>query len=449
MGYKSMSVAFESVDDEYPRPEYARNADSLSELVDDVVQSDFMVDLAMARRCQAIERARAFSEKAARRTYSTGNVNSQIAMAERAFTAELAAALHVPDRTAQSLISVSRTLVNDLPSTLDALADGRLSYRHAQVLVDHSNGLSAPDVRKLEGSVLPAAERMTPSQFDRTVRKTRERLRPESMVERQIKADGERYVAIVPEQEGMAILTAYLPAVQAVAIDARLTEICSGLQNSDETRTLTQLRADVFSDILLDADADTTAEAAGAAGSRPGPTSRFRSIRPRVLVSVPVMTLLRKSAEPANLEGYGPIDSDTARQLTANAPSLQRLLTDPVSGATLAVGRERYRIPEDLKTWLRVRDGTCRFPSCNRNAARCDIDHTNDWAKSGGTDHWNLAHLCPSHHALKHASNWKVEQDPGGSGELRWMSPAGNRYTTTAESEVLATAVRVGATDIL
>jgi hypothetical protein len=415
------------------RSPYAVMADRLGDLVDDVVQADYVVGLATARRCEAIERARGWSEQLADAT-GAGSARSR-ELAERSFVAELAAALRVPERTAQSLIWTARTLVNDLPSTLAALAEGRLTYRHAQILVDQSYLLDGDAVSALEIAVLAAASRMTPSQFERKVRTTRERLSPETMTERRIKADTDRCISIVPDRDGMATLTAYLPGVQAVAIHSRLTEIARSLQTDNEARTLTQLRADVFSDLLLDADADDAV--ARAAGRNSSPTARYRSIRPRVLVTVPVLSLLRRRNEPGVLEGYGPIDPQTARELSAQVPTLQRILTHPETGAVLSIGRYRYRVPEDLKTWLRVRDGTCRFPSCSRAAAACDIDHTTDWARGGSTDHNNLAHLCPGHHTLKHASDWKVEQDAGGTGILNWTSPAGYQYTTTPETAVV------------
>ena len=49
----------------------------------------------------------------------------------------------------------------------------------------------------------------------------------------------------------MAWLTAYLPADQAAAIWNRTTAVARGLQGPDESRTLTQLRADAFATALL------------------------------------------------------------------------------------------------------------------------------------------------------------------------------------------------------
>ena len=134
-------------------------------------------------------------------------------------------------------------------------------------------------------------------------------------------------------------------------------------------------------------------------------------IKPQVAVTVPVMTLLGLSDEPGDLAGHGPIDAHTARRLAAQAPSFLRILTHPETGTVLSVGRDRYAVPADLRSWLRLRDETCRFPGCSRRAQRCDIDHVKDWAHGGTTDHDNLIHLCRKHHRLKHTTAWKVSTE--------------------------------------
>ncbi|MCU1577708.1 MAG: hypothetical protein JWP70_2412, partial [Leifsonia sp.] len=103
-----------------------------------------------------------------------------------------------------------------------------------------------------------------------------------------------------------------------------------------------------------------------------------------------------------------------------------------------SVGRESYRVPQDLKNWLQVRDVTCRFPGCSRQAAQCEIDHTRDWAHDGQTRHDNLAHLCKSHHTLKHNTDWQVTQARDGTGNLTWTSPTGRDYTTEPEIRIRA-----------
>lgn len=134
-------------------------------------------------------------------------------------------------------------------------------------------------------------------------------------------------------------------------------------------------------------------------------------IKPQVAVTIPVMTLLGHSDEPGDLAGHGPIDADTARRLAAQAPSFLRILTHPETGTVMSVGRDRYAVPADLRSWLRLRDETCRFPGCSRRAQRCDIDHVKDWAHGGATDHRNLIHLCRKHHRLKHTTGWTVSTE--------------------------------------
>jgi Domain of unknown function (DUF222) len=435
MGRKDMGVAFGSADSSRPWSESGvwtdglGPQDALGAMVDEVIEAEFRVGAAMSRRTQAIERARKYNEALANDPPSgIAPTKSSLDMSRRAFISEIAAALHIPDRTAERLIHTSETLVNQLPATLLALGEGRLSFRHAQILVDNSYGLEPASVRELETRMLPVAQRNTPSRFEQSVRRTRERLNPESMVERQVKAVEERATELVPEQDGMAFVGAHIAAVAGIAIDNRLTELARSLQCDDESRTLTQLKADIFVDILLDVDG----QAGTKAGHGANPIARYRGIRPTVLVTVPAMTLLKRSTEPANVEGYGPIDPATAREIASFSRTMRRLITDPVSGIVLCLDRGRYRIPKDLRTWLRVRDGTCRFPGCNRRAGACEIDHSIDWALNGPTNHDNLACLCPKHHALKGASAWKLEQI--GNGRLRWTSPAKIPYVTDPET---------------
>lgn len=153
-----------------------------------------------------------------------------------------------------------------------------------------------------------------------------------------------------------------------------------------------------------------------------------RGVRAEVLLHVPVLTAMGRSDDAGLLDGYGPIDADTARQLCADAPGFLRILTDPEDGATLSFGRTTYRVPTELRRYLRVRDEVCRFVGCTRSAAHCDIDHTIPWAEDGETIEANLAHLCRGHHRLKERNRWKIQHDPGGV--LKWTSPTGRVYET-------------------
>jgi hypothetical protein len=433
MGHNGSTVAFDAGDDAGFATPYAVGQNALRPFIDDVVESDFVVGLAFARRMKAIDQARqAFAAAPMPNGASTPKSRE---MAHRSFISEIATSLKMAERTADKLIETARVLVTQLPETLTALSEGRLNQRHAQILVDNVIGLSPEARRQLELRMLPVAEKKTPSQFERSVRRTRERLNPESMIERQVAAVEERSVTVLPGQDGMAIVQAEVPVVLAVAIKNRITQIARSLQGGTieggiETRTLTQLEADIFCDILLDGSLlDDQGLPRTDAGQGDSPIDRYRSIRPTIMVTIPANTLVADANAPGELEGYGPIDPQTAREIASMPKSWSRLLTDPVTGIVVRMGREKYRIPESLKLFLQARDGTCRFPGCNKNAVRCDLDHTADWhSKGGASDHDNLAHLCKGHHALKHATGWTVTHLPGAV--LRWVSPAGLIWET-------------------
>ena len=383
--------------------------------------------LIAAAKAVAIDRARVTSESLTTAPITAPMVE-QVRANQRVLVTELACAFRVPERTVETMIAVSKALVHELPATLAALHTEKISYRHATTLVDQCIGLSPENTAALETAVLPDAGELTVAKFAQKTRKVRERLDAESIKVRHERSVADRAVFLEPAKDGMCWLSAFLPAAQGQAIMSRITNFAMSLQGTDEPRTLTQLKVDALVDLALDSDCR---DGSGAGGSG------IRGIKADVAILVPALTLLGRSDEPAVLEGYGPIDLDTAKELVGNATSFLRILTHPETGAFLSVGRERYRPPADLRAVLRLRDGTCRFPGCNRAARQSDIDHTIPFAENGQrgeTKLTNLASLCGKNHRDKHEIGWQVSQN--GDGILRWTSPTGHRYDTTPENQI-------------
>ena len=394
---------------------------AMGALLDSIVEVEKLIAGLMALRAVGIDEVHRLALVAEGPTRSgPGRPWSPTTAARRVAASELAAAMRISEREAEQLVADSASLVHELPATLESLRSGRLSYRHASILIDEARSLPDESWSAFEAEALPEAESRTPAGFRQRARVLRERLHPDSIAERRRTAEESRSVHVEPARDGMAWLTAHLPAEQAIGAYRRLTEMASSLASPDDPRTLAQRRADVFADLLIDGVASDT--------------GLGRGVRANVLVTVPVLSLLDSDAQtssaamPATLEGYGPISDDVARRLAAHAPSFVRLLTHPETGTVLSVGRERYAVPRDLKLWLRIRDETCRFPGCGRSAANADLDHTVDWHHQGATRHDNLAHLCEAHHRLKHQTAWRVNQ--AGGGALEWRAPSGKVYRT-------------------
>ncbi|WP_028280296.1 DUF222 domain-containing protein [Arthrobacter sp. H5] len=97
---------------------------------------------------------------------------------------------------------------------------------------------------------MTVAEDSTVAKLGRRARRLREEFHPESIRTRREKAVRDRNVTVEPERDGMAWLGAYLPAEQAYGIYNRVDSAARSVQCPEETRTLAQLRADVFTDVL-------------------------------------------------------------------------------------------------------------------------------------------------------------------------------------------------------
>ncbi|GAA5195780.1 HNH endonuclease signature motif containing protein [Microbacterium jejuense] len=373
-------------------------------------------------------------------------------LALREVSSELGAAMRLSDRTVQARMSAASSLVDGFAETHRALAEGAVDQAHAAAIVECGVGIVDPVVRgEYERILLEAAGFETPPRLRAIARVVAARLDPEMAAELRRRAAGERRIRVVDLDDGMARLLADLPAVLAHAIFDRLTQMAeveraaeadatldrSAADSSDvvgsgdepelstgptgESRSLDELRADIFADLVL-----TGAPAAH------GECDALAAIRAEVQITVPVLTAAGLGDEPALLAGYGPIDASMARELAAGAPGWDRVMYHPHSGLPLAV--DRYRPSAELRRFLRARDERCRFPGCTRTPTRCDVDHTRDHAKGGRTCEANLAHFCPRHHTLKHASAWRVRQR--GGGVLEWISPTGRRYVDKPPSTV-------------
>ena len=360
---------------------------------------------------------------------------------EMAVAAEIGCVLALGPRAASSLLASSYAVVSWLPRTLAGLQAGSLSWQHAVVMADEAASLDAAGAAALEAHFLdpeaPDAARGCPAgempahRFRAKARTWRERHHAESIEKRHAKGVAERRVEFRPEQDGMAWLSACLPAAQALAGWNRLTAMSRSLQGPQESRTMSQLRADTFAEAILGSGSLTQGSGTGANGSPTnGATKESPSspISAQVLVTVPVFSLIGLTDEPAMLDGYGPIPPSMARDLVANgATSFYRVFVDPRDGAPLEIGRKSYRVTGAMRAWLRMRDGKCPFPGCSNTSMDNDADHLLAWADGGPTGLSNLGQPCPKHHKLRHATGWKptpaTKNEPPG-----WVSPSGRHY---------------------
>jgi hypothetical protein len=330
-----------------------------------------------------------------------------IEFAQHAAAADLAVRLSLAEVTVRNYGHVANTLRQRLPVLWAWFIDGEVSTQNAREAAAIASELPAEFWARFEARIVDPARTLAPARFRTRAHAIRERLQAETLTERHKAAEAHRGVWIEPDRDGMGWLHAKLSSEKLAMISATLDETAFGLFTStDEERTMAQLRADVLADLLTGNGASS-------------------GVGVSVALTIPVLSLLGHSDEPAVLEGVGPIDVDTARRLCADAPSMTRLLTHPVTGTVLQMDAHQYRPSAALKRWLAIQQVTCDFPGCGRRAAHCDLDHTHAWAEGGPTSAGNLTHRCRKHHTMKHQTKWRVEHPPGAERAV-WTSPTGH-----------------------
>ncbi|MER7797886.1 DUF222 domain-containing protein [Microbacterium sp. NPDC096154] len=379
-------------------------------LLDEFVDVQQQISRLQARAAAVLAGLAEVAAVQARRSGS----ESEYEFASRSMAAEVGAAVRVPDGTIRARMAEAVTLVTRFPATFAALEEGRIGQEHARVVVAAGERIEDDDSRaEYETVVLTRAERMTAGRLRSLAKTVADKIEPLPLVERHAEAMTQRGVWVTPLEEGMGELRVVLPAVLAFGVHDRLTQMARTLKRTaddGDDRTVDHLRADLLADLLL----------TGTATAGEG----LDAIRATVQVTIPVDTVTGLGDESAFLAGYGPVDPDTARRLAGNTATWVRLFTDRDTGCLRTA--DTYTPTAAQRRFLAARDEHCRFPGCRQPATRCDIDHTIPHAEHGPTDVGNLAHLCESHHRLKHHTPWQMSQGPGGV--IHWTSPLGRRY---------------------
>ena len=112
----------------------------------------------------------------------------------------------------------------------------------------------------------------------------------------------------------------------------------------------------------------------------------------------------------ASFEHGGAVAVETARRLGCDGTLI--VVVEGEKGEPLAVGRRTRAVPPAIRRALRVRDGGCRFPGCDRSRY-VQAHHIRHWANGGVTRLDNLVTLCSQHHRQVHEGGYGVRVRQG------------------------------------
>ncbi|ROR74416.1 HNH endonuclease signature motif containing protein [Bogoriella caseilytica] len=418
---------------------------------------------------------------------------------------DLAMRLGISSYQAGKLVKVGAATARVLAGIRESLAAGEIDYSKARVLVESLDEAPATVAWAIERDLLPAAPGMTTRQLQEAAQQALTEVDPQDAENRHVRARSARHVSSTRlRADGMASITAVLPAEDCVMIDHTLRAMAKSARHDGDGRTTDQLRADALVSLtaagILTGTTDPIEQLShGSPGSsqqpnplvheilRARPHERLAVTRPEIRVNIPwdVLDQLRSAPSEATshsgldaptiapgatgaahesqscgssgftpagagardaleshrlddvlnssptpaaqLTGYGAIPAVTALSLLA-VGALRRIVTKPVGGEVLDVGRRHRAPPPRLAELVRYRDGTCTRPGCTNPME--ELDHIVSWGHGGATDAGNLQALCSSCHSLKTEGRLRVVRI---GDRLTWLTSTGHAYTRTAQ----------------
>ncbi len=317
-------------------------------------------------------------------------------------------------------LGLARVLTTELPRTLGALRDGRISEWRATLVARETACLTREAREQVDRTLSDAVlEQAGERELVAELRRRSYRLEPESVVARRRRAESERSVSLRPAPDTMTYLTALLPVADGVAALAALTSAAATLRSEGDPRSRGQVMADLLVTRLLGQD---------------------DGARPQVPITVNVVisddVLLGERHDAAEVDGYGPVPGSVARALVGAAPdeqaAIRRLYARPSDGALVALESPSRCFPEALARLIRLRDRTCRTPWCDAQIRH--TDHVVGVQFGGATAAINGQGLCEACNYAKQAIGWRQRPVAGPPGRHRVdiTTPTGTRHRSTA-----------------
>lgn len=362
-----------------------------------------------------------------------------------------------------------RTLVKQMSQTRRLLATGKISEATAHAMVTETAELEVVDRQRVDADLAPDLPGMIEREARAAARKLAYSLDPEAATRRARKARKDRRVTIRPAPDTMAMVTGLLPVEQGVAAWASLKKHASSAKAAGDERTQSQIMADTFVERLTGQKTAT-------------------DVPVEVHLTMGSDTLLDEDDEPADVDGYGPVPADVARDIIrpnssdagsdvdgdgdgrtephadhsdadprSTDPSstdprtadqgtadeaddadavvrqragvwVRRLFDDPETGVATSVDPTRRRFTGALARYLLARDKVCRTPGCG--APIRHLDHIRPYRDKGPTTADNGQGLCERCSYTKEMPGWQTTVTTTAPHTTRITTPTGHTYAS-------------------
>ena len=305
----------------------------------------------------------------------------------------LRARLRMSATTATSLVRTARALFRGpLTATAQALTDGAISLAHAQVLAAGTQDLPAQVAADAEPVLVDAARRLDPPRLRQAIGHLRLAVDPEGAEGRAERQHERRGLWVSSTWEGMVAVNGLLDPEAGQTVLAALDPLARPSAAEDE-RSAAQRRADALTELAR-------------RNLEGGRLPQSGGVRPQLLVTVDLDTLLGPGGVGGEAGGAWPLDPEACRRLACDgavtrvvvtrqhpnhhhgsggdgslATQLQAAATrlPATLGGTpsqpLEVGRTSRVVTAAQRAALVVRDGGCAVAGCDRPLGWCEAHH--------------------------------------------------------------------------
>ncbi len=270
----------------------------------------------------------------------------------------------------------------ELTQSVQAMQSGAIGFAHLATMARTANEVG-PAFE--EAKLLPLAREHSPGKFFHKCIHYRHAVDAAGYHRDQEMLAEERGLRLNTALDGCLLISGLLDPAGGAAVRAALEPLAQPSGQHDDRN-----REQRFADALVEL----------ASGAKPA----------EIQVTATIETLKGMAgAAAAEMEFSLPISSTTVQRMACDC-SVTRVLLDQDS-AVVDMGRSKRVVSTALRAALRIRDGHCQWPGCEREASRCDGHHVLHWISGGETNLANLVLLCRRHHRMVHEGGWQVVKD--------------------------------------
>jgi Domain of unknown function (DUF222) len=247
-------------------------------------------------------------------------------------------------------------------------------------------------------------------QLFKEARRIRNVLDADGITAREKQARDDEYWNVIRQPDGMVRLNALLSPENGEYVASVYDAITSPRRGGvrfvdsaqaawakklqDDPRTTGQISVDGFITLIRNgADAD------------PNLICGARKPAVRVIVTEKVLT---EQIGHGYLEGNPtPVSLQTVERNLCDSGTIGVRFDD--HGQCVNIGRDQRLFTQKQRIGLTIRDGGCRWPTCDRPPSWCEAHHIEHWKRDHGkTDIADGILLCQTHHMLLHNNGWEI-----------------------------------------